>query len=514
MVCRGRGARSSLSAIALALACSGCSPVAWGIAGGGAAAICAYAPSRWNHAYQTRYQAPVIRQVARDTSHVEMGFVEYDDFGWMRDTTQARVLLDEIQALHRRTNVAIVVYVHGWRHNAKGNDADVKSFEATLHHLGHSLNDSLMKAQREALTGDPDLTVFGIYVGWRGKAWPEIGRWVPYVGPAVLDLPVYFTSFGRKDAAGIVGGGDVRSFLLHLDDMHREINAVARVRPREVKPLGLVFVGHSYGGHVLFSALNSRIEDGMAAALSDSATLQGRPLAERVYAAARPGDLLACDRTVQGVGDLVVLVNPAIEASAYRRIDRMDRAARFRDDQLPLLLTISAENDAARNGIFAFMRGIKLFGRAKSPDEAKLERRALGSYGPQVTHQMELTRTDDEAKRRARVHVIEEGRDQLSARRGESAIGRGGEAGAARPEDVFAKNEHGVIRMRANPGMELPRPALVVRTKSDVIDGHSDFFRAEFIDWLTEYVLSIERVRLANGARAAQAAGVPAELRR
>ena len=505
---------SPVVAIALAVACSGCSPVAWGIAGGGAAAICAYAPSRWNHAYQTRYEEPVIRQVAQDTSHVEMGFVEYDDFGWMRDTTQARVLLDEIQALHRRTNVAVVVYVHGWRHNAKENDADVKSFRATLRHLGHSLNDSLMKAQREALTGDPDLTVFGIYVGWRGKAWPEVGRWVPYVGPAVLDLPVYFTSFGRKDAAGIVGGGDVRSFLLHLDDMHREINAVARVTPRVVKPLGLVFVGHSYGGHVIFSALNSRIEDGMAAALADSATLKGQPLADRVYATARSGELLACDRPVQGVGDLVVLVNPAIEASAYRRIDHMDREAKFRDDQLPLLLTVSAENDAARNGIFAFMRGIKLFGRAKSTEEAKLERRALGSYEPQVTHQMELTRTDAEAKKRARVHVIEEGRDQLSARRGESALGRAGNGPAARPDDIFAKNEHGVIRMRANPGMELPRPALVVRTKSDVIDGHSDFFRAEFIDWLTEYVLSIERVRLANAAREAQAAGVPAELRR
>lgn len=507
--------RRSIAAFALATlaaaACSGCSPLAWGIAGGTVAGVCAYAPSRWNHSYQTQYQKrePRVRTLAADTSDVRLGFVEYDDFGWMRDTTQARVLLDSLQALQARTNVAVVVYAHGWRHNASDGDLDVASFQATLRHLARRLDGPDLRAKRSALTGDPRLTLFGIYVGWRGKAWPELGRVtrglgpLAWLGPATLDLPVYFTSFGRKQTAGIVGNGDVRAFLLRLDDLHREINDRARRDPVAVKPLGLVYVGHSYGGHLMFSALGPRVEENMASALAGSAALAGRGLAARAYPPDAAPASVACDATVRGVGDLVVLVNPAIEASAYRRIDGMMTSASFRADQLPLMVTVSAENDAARNGLFKLMRWIQLVGRAKQRGrQPALEGQALGAYAPQVTHRMDLAPGVDDAKRRARVRVIEEGRDQLAVRR-DTLAASASTRPAQGPADLFAEHVHGAVRLQAEAGDDAARPALVVRTKRDVIDGHSDFFRVEFIDWLTDYVMSIEQVRLANAARAA-----------
>lgn len=491
--------RRAAALSALAWVCAGCSPLAWGIAGG-AAGLCAYAPSRFNHAYQTTYQPAGLRVLQADTADVRIGFVEFDDFGWMRDTMQARALLDELQALHARTNVAVLVYAHGWRHNAKDSDADVAAFKATLKHLAQQLDEPDLRSARASLTGDPAITMFGIYVGWRGKAWPEVGRWLPYVGPVVLDLPVYLTSPGRKSTAGVVGTGDVKSFLLRLDDMHREINDSARVAPRRVKPLGLVYVGHSYGGHLMFSALGPRLEDQMGTALAGSVARDASGLASRMYPMRGEVTQLQAGPLVDGVGDLVVLVNPAIEASAYRRIDRMVRTTQFASAQLPRMVTVSAENDGARKGVFGVMRFVQLFGRSKSKQQSALESHAFGSYEPQVTHQLELTRPDDlMAQQRARRKVIEGGRDQLAARRGDPLT-----AGGKQPQtsmtasDLFATREHGVVRMRSNDGLSQPRPAIVVRSSRQVIDKHSDFFRAEFIDWLTDYVLTIERVRLGS----------------
>ncbi len=168
------------------------------------------------------------------------------------------------------------------------------------------------------------------------------------------------------------------------------------------------------------------------------------------------------------------------------------------------MVTVSAENDAARNGMFKLMRGLQLFGRAKQKGRQQaLEGQAFGAYPPQVTHQMELASADGESKARARRNVIEEGRDQLSARRAERGLTTAATRPDVGPADLFAEHTHGVVRMRANSGMDTPRPALVVRSRRDVVDGHSDFFRVEFIDWLTDYVLSIEQVRLANARRAA-----------
>ena len=501
-----------VAVLLLALACGGCSPLAWGIAGG-AAGIGLYAPSRLNHAYQTQYQPPVVRPVEADSLDVRVGFVEFDDFGWMRDTLQVRALLDELEALHRKTSVAVVVYAHGWRHNAKEDDGDVRAFRATLRHLGHSLNDSTLRAGRAALTGDTNVTVYGIYVGWRGKAWPELGRvtqgWPSFlkaIGPAALDWPVYLTSFSRKQTAGVVGTGDVRGFLLRLDDMHREINARARRDPVAVKPMGLVYVGHSYGGHLIFSALSGRIEDAMGTAISGFMAHGRSGISGRIYPTERATATVRCDSTIRGVGDLVILVNPAIEAAAYRRIEGMVRTTTFSPEQLPLMLTVSAENDVARKGVFRVMKWLQLVGRARlGREQPELERHAFGSFDRQVTHRMELTGPGEGAKRAARIKVLEKGVDQLGARRtDDAAAARDRTPRTMLPADVFAQHDHGVVRMRADPGQDSPRPALVVRSSKLVIDGHSDFFRVEFIDWLTDYVQTIEQVRLAHALRAAK----------
>jgi hypothetical protein len=490
-----------LSAVA-----SSCSPLAWGIVGG-AAGICTFAPSRWNHAYSTQYQPHVVRIVESGQTDVRLGFLEADDRGWMRDTMQASVLLDSLQALHARSNVVVVVYAHGWRHNASSKDADVQSFQATLRHLARQLHSHELEERRAELFHDPKMTVFGIYIGWRGKAWPELGRYVPVLGPALIDWPVYLTTFGRKASSEVVGHGDVRMFLLRLDDMHREINDEARQLGSHVRPIGLVVVGHSYGGQMVFDALGERIEAAMATAITGDVGRTSSGLSERIYPASPLVPRQRCLRQVRGVGDLVVLINPAIEASAYRRIDGLVRSTRFRPDQLPVLITVSAEDDGARKQVFPFMRRLQHAGEASlGRAQQELERSALGVVDAQVTNDLLLSDRTPANRSHAKRRVIDGGRDVLQTSysnvRPPSLVNS---YQLAHPDScppttpLFEDRSIGIVRMRPDETTSARIiPALVIRSSRDIIGGHSDFFRAEFVNWLTSYIMQIEELRLVN----------------
>lgn len=497
---RGGVAAAGVLALALVTTLTSCSPVGWGIAIG-AAAVCAYAPSRWNHAYSTQYQPAAVTQMPTKRGDVRLGFLEADDRGWLRDTLQARVLLDSLQALHQRSNVVVVVYAHGWRHNASPKDADVRSFEATLRHLARQLDGPELAAQRAELTQDPSMVVYGIYIGWRGKAWPELGKHVPYVGPLTLDLPVYFTTFSRKSTAHVVGRGDVRRFLLRLDDMHREINSRADKPNSQVRPLGLIVVGHSYGGHMVFDALGERLEEAMSTAVSGHYTREPEGLSERVYPPQPLAPRDSCRRLIEGVGDLVVLVNPAIEASTYRRIDGMVRSMKFRSDQAPLLITVSAEDDGARKTVFPVMRRVQHAGEASLGEQQQtLERAALGIASEQVTNELLLAEGTDANRERASRNVIDDDQDELEKAYGEYAPplfgpATGRDTCAARR--LFQEQVIGLVRMRPTPGTPArTMPALVFRASRDVVAGHSGFFRIEFVNWLTSYVMQVEQARL------------------
>ena len=68
------------------------------------------------------------------------------------------------------------------------------------------------------------------------------------------------------------------------------------------------------------------------------------------------GDALARGQVqgpvIQGLADLVVLINPAVEASRFDNLRRAASTANFSEDQLPLLLTLSSEADAPNTILF------------------------------------------------------------------------------------------------------------------------------------------------------------------
>jgi pimeloyl-ACP methyl ester carboxylesterase len=287
--------------------------------------------------------------------------IQVDDYGAFRDASVATRALETIKSTSLRTNTIVVLFIHGWHHNADLDDQNAKDFSTTLSSLRKTLGDNengqpgVYRQSRVLISGTGDIQVIGIYVGWRGKSMP---------------MPLdYLTFWGRKAAAERVGDGDLREFLLRLNAIYLERNRPhAGLRPF----MGMITVGHSFGGQVLFKAVGNTLEKELIDATMDPARGQlAQPL--------------------RGFGDIIVLVNPALEASQYARIDQLSREISFSPKQTPLLLVISSETDAARKYFFPAGRSLGLLFHAPlRPEQRAMWITALGEYEPQRTHFIEL----------------------------------------------------------------------------------------------------------------------------
>lgn len=493
-----------LAALVVALALSSCSTAGW-IAGGAAGGLALFPATRLNHLYNRTYHpGGSPEELATAPAHVRMAVVECDEHGWFRDRTQARAVLDSVQALSRRRNVAVVLYVHGWRHNAATRDGDVRSFRGTLQYLGEELQRDDLRRMRLAATGQETADVVGIYVGWRGKAWPEI----PVTALNLINYPVYFTFWSRKAAAGRVGQGDLSEFVRELDALQRAINEPTRQGTRTV--MSLVTIGHSFGGHALFDATRQAIEGHLVSAITGAASTLDAPVGSRLYDV--PGALPdSCRRIVQGLGDLVVLINPAIEAASYRRIDQLVRQTRFRHDQTPVLVTVSARNDAARNTLFTLGRFVSHFGApVQSRDQARMLGHALGSWSPQLTHHLALAADTPENRRRASRRVTDPRPPGTSGPAPEPASNAETQQSAQQLKGAIgAARQVGFLRLESRaPGFD-GKPAYVIEADREVIDNHSDFFRVEFVRWLVDFMLATQKDRIERDIRRAQESAQP-----
>lgn len=231
----------------------------------------------------------------------QLAVVEFDDQGRCYDRRQIDVVadrLDEMRAMEE--DVILLVFVHGWKHNAESSDPNLVSFCDVLARTAKHERDCVGRG--EGAHGVPR-TVMGVYVGWRGKSTYGIG-----------DVVADTTFWGRQEAAHRVATGSVRELFGRL----------RHYRNSRVKRGGtalLVIAGHSFGGMIVFSAL--------AQSLIESAS-------------APVGKVIA------GFADLVVLANPAIEGARYLPIHDLVNTSRFKSRtsaQLPVFVCVQAEND-------------------------------------------------------------------------------------------------------------------------------------------------------------------------
>jgi len=327
------------------------------------------------------------RRVIEDYGEYSLAFAEFDDQGWSYDADRQLTFIRDRLAQELKDpayldwDFVVVVFTHGWHHNAYSNDCNVQEARQMLLLASKRFEDAVHQGKFHR-----HRRVFGIYVGWRGES----------VDAALLR---YATVIDREDAAEKVAKGSVRQLLADLHQQQLIARAAAAADPNRQTPdhkpnpidvaarMYTIVVGHSFGGLIVFNALSQQLINDLTAAADNACT---------------PGGVTGASQTWP---DSVVLINPAFEASRLEPLNRLaDRAAacHYRPIQ-PLLTVITADNDRWTGPVFTAGRRLQtLFDKYddSGPSSRAAERdanvHAIGFVNRYRTHRLCLWPPDGE----------------------------------------------------------------------------------------------------------------------
>jgi len=234
-----------------------------------------------------------------------IGYVELDDQGWFWAHNQWAAVKNEIEQEHSNAihGLTIVVFVHGWKNNAAYDNGNVEMFRGVLANLSSNISPR---------------KIFGVYVGWRG--WSIKNDYFPV--PAGQELSFYH----RKDVAERIGHqGPATQIFTELEGAQDDFNEFNR--SNNVPPTELIIIGHSFGGQLVYSAIS-------------------QILTERLVMANH-------NKGLKSFGNLVILVNPAFEASLYNNLISLATSddIHYPPDQKPVLAIFESKGDSA-NGFW------------------------------------------------------------------------------------------------------------------------------------------------------------------
>lgn len=244
------------------------------------------------------------KQIIEEYPDYFIGFAEFDDQGWAYSNglqlkiINQRIAADLANPAYKNRDFLVLVFVHGWHHNAHDNDSNVQQFrqmvDIAANGLETGIENGFLKTHRR---------VIGIYVGWRGES--------------VNATPFnYLTVIDRRNAAERVAKGAVRQLFANL--RQQQLAAQGALGDHDPTPARMrtVVIGHSFGGLIAFSALSQ-------AELNELTLNEGE-------------SSRYCDpHDPRGVGvqrpatwpDALILINPAFEASRYESFDQLMRSA-------------------------------------------------------------------------------------------------------------------------------------------------------------------------------------------
>jgi hypothetical protein len=383
-----------------------------------------------------------------------LGIVEFDDQGWFWSRGQLDQVLDEIRRVSKDRGALILLFAHGWQHNASVDDSHLACFREVLRYLAHGEKDA-----------GRNRAVVGVYLGWRG-----LSLKIPYVQ--------WLTFWTRKVAAERIGEAQALETLTALEELDREFQKNGYPDSR------LIILGHSFGGTLVYSALANVFVRRMAGELYRSApTADGSPARSEAI--------------VPGFGDLVVLVNPAFEASRYQALLDISQRYKFDLRQTPILLLVSSANDVATRVYFPVGRLVStLFQRARDRSQSRQMTRTAANYERFVTHALKPTGVPLPPPPRGqkgpcrcetplREHLQKRMEaDRSRSRRDQMLV----EQGTVEDFNLVAKQTSPTSELIPKHGVAPHDPFLVVTADKQIINGHNGLFNVLLLDFLLEFV--------------------------
>lgn len=290
------------------------------------------------------------------------------------------------------------------------------------------------------------------------------------------------TFWTRKGVANRVGTGGVTEVLTRLNDLRNFRNP-----DRSSAKTQLIISGHSFGGQVVFKALGQ--------SLIERASYMGNVTThcER----RKPDQAKVLNHCVaRSFGDLVVLVNPAFEASAYRALQEAATNRCYPKEQRPSMLVITSTADNATKTAFPLGRSLSSLGAKTQPDLREKESvlKTLGHFEPFRTHDLQVPG----GKTVEKPAVFKAGKCGCPylppTREFEiTAEERGFFKTISRAYDVPEAKEFD--RVSYGPEIELVRskdytanfPYLMIRTNDDFLPSHSQIYGERFTDFLRAF---------------------------
>ena len=410
------------------------------------------------------------------TQAYDLYFVEFDEQGLLypRGRPEVGIASCHIEALMRDldalaksgSGLSIVVYVHGWKHNAADTDDNVATFRQLL------LDAALVEQAKQQDFGLAPHRVVGIYVSWRGKS---------------LVLPEPFLSltfWDRKATAQHIAEGESRVLFARLRGFYELQNQLNPPVQGEKKVL-LILLGHSFGGLILLEAVSQSL---ITSLFEYDAT---------------PGQ----EHVIPRYGDMIVLANPAVEALRYTPLHRAAAAQRYARYQTPIFVSITSTADWATGAAFPIGRSVDaLFETSLSDEESDGNKKTMGHMDPYITH--ELTMRSDGVATCPGWKPVDPGapsesqeRTNLMLERANSKAFFGQEPGSLTLAPGWRRNFCGdttLHQLKTDPNS----PIWNVTTDGAIIPGHNEITQPVFVSFVRQlyhdtviYPVIVERTK-------------------
>ena len=285
-----------------------------------------------------RPNKPCYEQAHTESSDgYDLHVIEFDDqgMGFHREEALNGLMDSLAESQAKKETPIIVVFVHGWKHNALDDDGNLVSFQELLAHT--------------AAAGTPNRPVVGVYLSWRGLSrygnffWLQSSFW------------------SRQKAAERIAQGSPREVLGRL-------KAFRNGEPGGPPQATLVIVGHSFGGLIVYTAIAQSL----------------------IESAASP------EQKTPSFGDLVILVNPAFSAISYLPIWTIVQSKKFDGNQLPVCVSVTATNDWATGIAYPIGSFLRLINeRFRGCKEGTALTHTMGHLAWMRTHTLELASPSD-----------------------------------------------------------------------------------------------------------------------